>query len=67
MTTKMLKKLDLYVFFQKMTTYREDFDETKYMSFLTKDDELLKKCNEIWKKVKNNLKKELDSEPVYNE
>ena len=37
------------------------------MSFLTKDDELLKKCNEIWKKVKNNLKKELDSEPVYNE
>ena len=37
------------------------------MSFLIKDDELLEKYNEIWEKVKNNLKKEFDSEPVYNE
>ena len=50
-----------------MSTYRRDFDETKYMSFLIKDDELLEKYNEIWEKVKNNLKKEFDSEPVYNE
>ena len=32
-----------------------------------KDDELLQKYNEIWEKVKNSLKKEFDSEPVYNE
>ena len=40
----MLKKLDLYaLFLQKMSVYRKDFDETKYMSFLIKDDELLEK------------------------
>ena len=32
-----------------------------------KDGELLQKYNEIWEKVKNSLKKEFDSEPVYNE
>ena len=37
------------------------------MSFLIKDDELLEKYNEIWEKVKNIIKKEFDSEPVYNE
>ena len=34
-----------------MSAYRRDFDETKHMSFLIKDDELLKKYNKIWKKV----------------
>ena len=33
-----------------MTAYRTDFGETKYMSFLIKDDELLEKYNEIWEK-----------------
>ena len=42
-------------------------DETKYISFLIKDDELLEKYNEIWEKVKNSLKKEFNSEPVYKE
>ena len=37
------------------------------MSFLIKDDELLEKYNEIWKKVSNSIKKEFYSEPVYNE
>ena len=37
------------------------------MSFLIKDYELLGKYNEIGKKLKNSLKKEFDSEPVYNE
>ena len=50
-----------------MGAYRENFDETKYISFLIKDDKLLEKYNEIWEKVKNSLKKEFDSEPVYNE
>ena len=45
-----------------MSAYREDFGETKYISFLIKDDELLEKYNEISEKVKNSLKK-----PVYKE
>ena len=40
--------------------------ETKSMNFLTKDDDLLKKYNDIWKKVSRSIKKELDCEPVYN-
>ena len=30
-----------------MSAYRRNFDETKYMSFLIKDIELLEKYNEI--------------------
>ena len=41
----------------KMTAYRKDFDETKFMSFLIKVD--------IWEKVKDSLKIEFDSELVY--
>ena len=37
------------------------------MSFLIEDDELLEKYNKIWKKVKNSIKKEFDSKPVYKE
>ena len=40
----------LCIFLPKMTAYRKDFDETKYMSFLIKNDELLEKYNKIWKK-----------------
>ena len=50
-----------------MNAYRRDFNETKYLLFLIKDDELLEKYNEIWEKVRNNIKKEFGSEPVYNE
>ena len=41
-----------------MSAYRKDFDGTRYMSFLIKDDELLEKYNEIWKKVKNIINNE---------
>ena len=37
------------------------------MSLFIKDDELLEKHNEIWEKVKNIIKKEFDTELVYNE
>ena len=47
-----------------MSLYGKDIYETKYISCLTT---LLEKYNEIWKKVKNGLKKEFDSEPTYNE
>ena len=42
-----------------MNAYRKDFEEIKCISFLIKDDELLKKHNEIWKKVKSLKKKKL--------
>ena len=45
-----------------MPAYRRDFDETKYV-FLMRNDELLEKYNEIWEKVRNNIKKEFHSEP----
>ena len=50
-----------------MSAYRRDFDESKCMSFLIKDNELLEKYNEICEKVKNSIKKEFDSEPVHNQ
>ena len=34
----------------KMTAYRKDFDETKYVSFFVKDDKLLENNDGIWKK-----------------
>ena len=43
----------------KMTAYRSDFDETKYIYFLLEDDELLEKYNEIWEKLKIVSKKNL--------
>ena len=44
--TRILKKIrPLCLFFPKMSGYRRDFDETKYISFLIQDDELLEKYN----------------------
>ena len=36
------------------------------MHFLIEDDDLLKKYDTIWDKVSADIKKESDSEPVYN-
>ena len=67
LATKMLKKIKrLHVLLQKMTAYRKDFNETKYVPFLITDDKWLRKYNEIWEKVTNIIYKELDSDPVYN-
>ena len=55
------------MFLPEISAYRKDFDETKYMLFLIKDDELLRKYNDISEKVKNVINKEVDSEPIYNE
>ena len=49
-----------------MSAYRKNFDETEYMTFLIKDDELLEKYNEIWEEVKNNIKKNLNLYTVEN-
>ena len=50
-----------------MSTCRRNFDETKYISFLIEDDELLEKFNEIQVQFQNSNKKVFDSEPVSNE
>ena len=34
-----------------MYIYRRDFDETKYMSFLIKEEKVFDNYNEIWEKV----------------
>ena len=50
-----------------MSAYRRDLDETKYLIFLIKNNELLEKYNKFWEIVKNSIKKEFYSEPIYNE
>ena len=50
-----------------MSEYRKHFNETKYMSSLMKDGELLKKYNKILDEVSNSIKRGFDNEPVYNE
>ena len=54
----------LCIMLPKMKANRGDFDETKYMSFLIKGNELLEKYNKIWNKVSNIMKKVFDSETV---
>ena len=66
LATKMLKIKPLCVFLPKMTAYRKDFDESKYISLLIKDNELLEKYSEIWDKVSYGTGKEFDSNPVDN-
>ena len=50
------KKRVVCIFFPKLTAYKKDFHETKFISFLIKYYELLEKYNEIWEKDKDNLK-----------
>ena len=50
----------------KMSACRRNFDDTKCMTFLIKD-ESLEKHNKIWDKVSNTTKKEFESSRVYNE
>ena len=57
----------LCIFLPKISTYEGDFDQTKCIPFLVKDEKLLEKCSEIWKKFSNVIKNEFDSKPVYNE
>ena len=51
----------------KSTAYVKSYDrQTKWMYFLIEDDDLLEKYNTILDKVSADIKKEFDSEPVYN-
>ena len=53
--------------FKNEWIYVKKFVETKCMSFLINNKEVLEKYNQIWVKVSNSIKKRFESEPVYNE
>ena len=51
----------------KISAYVKGYDgQTKWMYFLIEDDDLLEKYKTIWDKVSADIKKEFDSEPVFN-
>ena len=51
----------------KSRAYVKSYDiQTKWMYFLIKDDDLLKKYKNISDKLSADLKKEFDSKPAYN-
>ena len=54
-----IKVKPLCIMLPQRSGYRKKFYETKYMSFLIKDDELLEAYNKIWDKVSNSIKKYL--------
>ena len=57
----------LHIMLSKAITYVKSYGgQTKWMYFLIEDDDLLEKQNTIWDKVSADLKKEFDSDPVYN-
>ena len=50
-----------------MSAYRNNFNETRHVSFFINYDQILERYKKIWEKVKNITKKEFDGKPVYNE
>ena len=50
-----------------MTGYVRKFEGNMTMSFKISNKNLLKKYNQIWKRVEKLLKIESDSEPVYGD
>ena len=54
----MLLNTSFVINISMLSAYRRDFNETKHMSFLIKDNKLLEKHNEICEKVKNSIKNE---------
>ena len=51
----------------KTSAYVKGYNgETKSMYFSIEDGDLLNEYNNIWNKVSNSIKKELESEPIYN-
>ena len=48
-----------------MTGYARKFDGNTTISFKISNKQLLKRYNQIWKRVEKLLKTEFDSEPVY--
>ena len=56
----------LHIMLPKTSAHVKSYDgQTKWMYFFIKDNDLLKKYNNIWDKVSANIKKEFDSVPAY--
>ena len=49
-----------------MSIYKRNFDKTKCMYFLIKDEKCFDKYIEIWEKISNIIKKEFNCELVHN-
>ena len=60
------KMRSLCIFLPKLSAYRKAFVENRYISFLISNNKLLEKYNEIWEIISNSIKKEFDSNLVYN-
>ena len=51
-----------------MNAYAKHFDKNnKYINHLANDKEILRRYSEIWNKIKSLIKKDFNSEPVYND
>ena len=62
------KAKPLNIILPKTSTYVKSYNgQTKWMYFLIEDDDLLEKYNTIWNKVGAYIKKEFDSDSVYNQ
>ena len=52
----------------QLNAYTKYFDKNnKYINHVVNDKEILEKYSEIWNKIKSFIKKEFNSEPVYND
>ena len=61
------KTKPLHIILSRRSVYVKSYDgQTKLLYLLIEDDNLLKRYNTIWDKVGADIKKEFDSEPVYN-
>ena len=45
----------IYIYLAKKSAYRRDFDETRYMSFLIKNDKLIENYNESSKQSQKRI------------
>ena len=57
----------LYMKLSQMTAYVRKFEGNTTMSFIININKLLKKYNQIWKRVEKLLKIEYDSKPVHGD
>ena len=50
-----------------MIGYVKYFDDSKTMSFLVDDKELLKEYTKVWEKKKDLIRKKIDAKPIYGD
>ena len=57
----------LHIILPKKSAYVKSYDgQIQWIYFLIEDEELLEKYHTVWDKIIGDIKKEFDSEPVYN-